>query len=88
MNVKINGGTVSGGLYALDTYAGSTSNIIGGKLFANANVGRTDEYGKSYAIHAKGEAVICRRSTFTRAISPTRYILWRRSTTIPTSSSV
>lgn len=58
MKVNINGGTVSGGLYALDTYAGSTSNIIGGKLFANANDGRTDEYGTSYAIHAKGEAVI------------------------------
>lgn len=58
MTLNINGGTVSGGLYALDTYAGSTSNIIGGKLFANANDGRTDEYGTSYAIHAKGEAVI------------------------------
>lgn len=58
MTLNINGGTVSGGLYALDAYDGSTSNIIGGKLFANANDGRTDEYGKSYAIHAKGEAVI------------------------------
>ena len=58
MTVNINGGTVNGGLYALDTYVGSVSNINGGKLFANANDGRSDEYGTSYAIHAKGEAEI------------------------------
>ena len=58
MTLNINGGTVHGGLYALDTYVGSTSNIIGGKLIANGEVSRDDEYGTSYAIHAKGEAVI------------------------------
>ena len=58
MTVNINDGTISGGLYALDTYAGSVSNINGGKLFANAIDGRSDEYGTSYAIHAKGEAQI------------------------------
>ena len=58
MTVNINGGTVNGGVYALDAYAGSVSNIIGGKLIANGEVSRNDEYGASYAIHAKGEAVI------------------------------
>ena len=58
MVLNLYGGTVSGGLYALDVYAGSVSNIIGGTLFANALDGRTDEYGTSYAIHAKGEATI------------------------------
>ena len=58
MTVNIYGGTVIGGLYALDVYAGSVSNIYGGTLYANAEVKRNDEYGKSYAIHAKGEATI------------------------------
>ena len=58
MTVNISGGTISGGLYALDAYAGSVSNISGGKLAANANDGRVDAYGTSYAIHAKGEAEI------------------------------
>ena len=58
MTVNINGGTISGGLYAMDVYAGSTSNIFGGKLFANGKDGRTDNYGTTYAIHAKGEATI------------------------------
>ncbi len=58
MTVNINGGTVSGGVYALDAYAGSVSNINGGKLLANGTVSRDDEYGTSYAIHAKGEAQI------------------------------
>ncbi len=58
MVLNLYGGTVSGGLYALDVYAGSVSNIIGGTLLANALDGRTDEYGTSYAIHAKGEATI------------------------------
>ena len=58
MTVNINGGTISGGVYALDAYAGSVSNINGGKLFANGTVSRNDEYGTSYAIHAKGEAQI------------------------------
>ena len=58
MTVNINGGIVSGGLYAVDAYDGSVVNIIGGKLFANALVRRNDEYGTSYAIHAKGKATI------------------------------
>ena len=58
MTVNISGGTISGGLYALDAYAGSVSNISGGKLIANAQDGRSDAYGTSYAIHAKGEAEI------------------------------
>lgn len=58
MTVNINGGTINGGVYALDAYAGSVSNIIGGKLIANGKVSRNDEYGASYAIHAKGEATI------------------------------
>ena len=56
--MNINGGTISGGLYALDAYEGSVSNINGGKLFANAKDGRTDEYGTTYAIHVKGVATI------------------------------
>lgn len=58
MTININGGKINGGLYALDTYEGSVSNINGGELWANANDGRTDEYGTSYAIHAKCEATI------------------------------
>ena len=58
MTVNINGGIVNGGLCALDTYVGSVSNINGGKLYSNAVERRNDEYGKSYAIRAKGEAQI------------------------------
>lgn len=58
MTVNINGGKINGGLYALDAYVGSVSNINGGELSANGLDGRTDEYGTSYAIHAKGEATI------------------------------
>lgn len=58
MTININGGKINGGLYALDTYEGSVSNINGGELWANANDGRTNEYGTSYAIHANGEATI------------------------------
>ena len=58
MTININDGKIDGGLYALDTYEGSVSNINGGELWANAKDGRTDEYGTSYAIHAKGEATI------------------------------
>ena len=58
MTVNINGGTVSGGVYALDAYAGSVSNISGGELFATGTVSRNDKYGTSYAIHAKGKAQI------------------------------
>lgn len=58
MTANINGGKINGGLYALDTYEGSVSNINGGELWANAKDGRTDEYGTSYAIHAKGEVTI------------------------------
>ena len=58
MTVNINGGTVSGGVYALDAYDGSVSNINGGELFATGTVSRNDEYGTSYAIHAKGKAQI------------------------------
>lgn len=58
MTININGGKINGGSYALDAYVGSVSNINGGELWANAKDGRTDEYGTSYAIHAKGEATI------------------------------
>ena len=58
MTVNVYDGVISGGLYALDTYEGSVSNIFGGTLSANAKVARDDEYGQSYAIHAKGEASI------------------------------
>lgn len=58
MTVNINGGKISGGLYALDVYDGSISNINGGELSANALVRRNDEYGKSYAIRATGIAEI------------------------------
>ena len=58
MTLNIYDGVISGGLYALDTYEGSVSNIFGGTLSANAKDGRTDEYGTSYAIHSKGEASI------------------------------
>ena len=58
MTVNIYDGVINGGLYALDTYAGSVSNIFGGTLSANAKVARDDEYGQSYAIHSKGEASI------------------------------
>ncbi len=58
MTVNIYDGIINGGLYSLDVYAGSVSNIFGGTLLANAKDGRTDEYGTSYAIHAKGQASI------------------------------
>ena len=58
MTVNIYGGTVIGGLYALDVYAGSVSNIYGGTLISNGKDGRTDEYGTTYAVHAKGVATI------------------------------
>ena len=58
MNLNISGGTVSGGLYGVDVYAGSTTTITGGTITAGGKDGRTDEYGKTYAIHAKGEAAL------------------------------
>ena len=58
MRVNIYDGIINGGMYALDVYAGSVSNIFGGTLSANAKERRDDEYGTSYAIHAKGQASI------------------------------
>ena len=58
MTLNISGGKINGGLYGVDVYDGSVTNITGGNISANAEDGRTDEYGKSYAIHAKGEANI------------------------------
>ena len=58
MKLNISGGEIKGGLYGIDLYAGSVTTITGGKVFANAFDGRTDEYGKQYAIHAKGEATL------------------------------
>ena len=58
MNLNISGGTVSGGLYGVDVYAGSTTTITGGTITARGKDGRTDEYGTTYAIHAKGEAAL------------------------------
>ena len=58
MNLNISGGTVSGGLYGVDVYAGSITTITGGTITARCKDGRPDEYGTTYAIHAKGEAVL------------------------------
>ena len=58
MNLNISGGTVSGGLYGVDVYAGSITTITGGTITARCKDGRTDEYGKTYAIHARGEAAL------------------------------
>ena len=56
MNLNISGGEIIGGVYGIDVYAGSVTTITGGKVSANTVDGRTDEYGTSYAIHAKDEA--------------------------------
>ncbi len=58
MTLNISGGQIIGGLYGLDLYAGSHATVTGGRILANALDGRTDEYGTSYAVHAKGEAVL------------------------------
>ena len=58
MNLNISGGTVSGGLYGVDVYKDSTTTITGGTITARGKDGRTDEYGKTYAIHARGEATL------------------------------
>ncbi len=58
MIVNISGGAVAGGLYGLDLYAGSNTTITGGSVTANAFDGRTDEYGKQYGVHMKGEAAL------------------------------
>ena len=58
MNLNISGGTVSGGLYGVDVYDGSITTITGGTITARCKDGRTDEYGKTYAIHARGEAAL------------------------------
>ncbi len=58
MTVNINGGAVAGGLYGLDLYVGSNTTITGGSVTANAFDGRTDEYGKQYGVHMKGEAAL------------------------------
>ena len=58
MKLNISGGEIVGGLYGIDLYKGSVTTITGGKVYANAVDGRTDEYGKQYAIHAKGEATL------------------------------
>ena len=58
MTVNISGGAVAGGLYGLDLYVGSNTTITGGSVTANAFDGRTDEYGKQYGVHMKGEAAL------------------------------
>ena len=58
MTLNISGGAVAGGLYGLDLYAGSNTTITGGSVTANAFDGRTDEYGKQYGVHMKGEAAL------------------------------
>ena len=58
MTVNVSGGVINGGLYGIDVYDGSVTNITGGSISANAEDGRTDEYGTTYAVHAKGEAKI------------------------------
>ena len=58
MTVNISGGAVAGGSYGLDLYAGSNTTITGGSVTANAFDGRTDEYGKQYGVHMKGEAAL------------------------------
>ena len=87
MTLNMYDGTVSGGLYALDVYAGSVSNIFGGKLFAEGLDGRTDEYGTSYAIHAKGEATINIGSADSEAVPNVKGIKFESSgvkTELPT----
>ena len=91
MTVNINGGTVSGGLYALDTYEGSVANINGGKLLANAAVRRNDEYGTSYAIHAKGVAEINVGSTAAASVPNVKGIMFESNglkTSLPTINLV
>lgn len=56
MTVNVSGGKINGGLYGIDAYTGSVINITGGSVYAKAKDGRTDEYGTTYAVHAKGEA--------------------------------
>lgn len=58
MTLQISGGEICGGLYGLDLYAGSTTLLTGGSVTANASVNRSDEYGKQYAVHMKGTAVL------------------------------
>ena len=58
MILNVSGGVINGGLYGVDVYAGSVTNITGGSISANAEDGRADEYGTTYAVHAKGEAKI------------------------------
>ena len=58
MILNISGGEIKGGLYGVDVYEGSKTIITGGNITANAIEGRRDEYGKRYAIHAKGTAHI------------------------------
>ena len=58
MTLNISGGQIIGGLYGLDLYTGSHATVTGGRILANAKDGRTDEYGTSYAVHAKGEATL------------------------------
>lgn len=58
MILNISGGEIKGGLYGVDVYEGSKTIITGGNITANAVEGRRDEYGKQYAIHAKGTAHI------------------------------
>lgn len=58
MILNISGGVINGGVYGIDAYAGSVVNITGGSISANAEDGRTDKYGTTYAVHAKGEANI------------------------------
>ena len=87
MTVNINGGTVSGGVHALDAYVGSVSNINGGELFATGTVSRNDEYGTSYAIHAKGKAQINIGSVSAATIPNVKGIIFESSgvaTELPT----
>ena len=58
MTLNITGGTIHGGTYGLDLYAGSVTTIIGGSVTANAYDGNTEEYGKQYGIHMKGKATL------------------------------
>ena len=58
MTLNISGGAVAGGLYGIDLYDGSNTTITGGAVTANALDGRTDEYGKQYSVHMKGEAAL------------------------------
>ena len=58
MILNISGGVINGGVYGIDAYAGSVVNITGGTISSNGKDGRTDKYGTTYAVHAKGEANI------------------------------